>query len=498
MLETISKGFSIAKNLLKKETTLTENNISEALKEVKLALLEADVEYNVAKNFLERVKEKSLGLVVKTQAKDQKKQVKKLSPYEHFINICHEELLTLMGPQSEDLSLKSPLAIIMMAGLQGSGKTTSSAKLARLLKEEHKKNPLLVAADIYRPGAASQLEILGQKLGVEVFHIPGASAQDICKAALEKAKQNKNDVLILDTAGRLAIDDHLMNELLDIKSLTNPDHIFLVIDSMIGQDAITTASLFDKKLDLNGFILTKLDGDTRGGAAISIKEITKKPIRFTSFGEDLQSFELFRPEGLASRILGMGDIVSLAKDFEKHVTEEDAQKDINKLLKGSFSLDDFLKQLNMIKKIGSFKSILERIPGMQDMMPAGINIDEKEFTKFEAMILSMTKKERANPQILVKEKSRKLRITKGSGTKLEELDQLIDRFLIMRNMMSGFGKTNGQKPDLKALNKMSEMAKLRDNPFGSSFNEIKPKVDNKQKKDKRKSQKQARKKNKKR
>ncbi len=498
MLETISKGFSIAKNLLKKETTLTENNISEALKEVKLALLEADVEYNVAKNFLERVKEKSLGLVVKTQTKDQKKQVKKLSPYEHFINICHEELLALMGPQSEDLSLKSPLAIIMMAGLQGSGKTTSSAKLARLLKEEHKKNPLLVAADIYRPGAASQLEILGQKLGIEVFHIPGASAQDICKAALEKAKQNKNDVLILDTAGRLAIDDHLMNELLDIKNLTNPEHIFLVIDSMIGQDAITTASLFDKKLDLNGFILTKLDGDTRGGAAISIKEITKKPIRFTSFGEDLQSFELFRPEGLASRILGMGDIVSLAKDFEKHVTEEDAQKDINKLLKGSFSLDDFLKQLNMIKKIGSFKSILERIPGMQDMMPAGINIDEKEFTKFEAMILSMTKKERANPQILVKEKSRKLRITKGSGTKLEELDQLIDRFLMMRNMMSGFGKTNGQKPDLKALNKMSEMAKLRDNPFGSSFNEIKPKVDNKQKKDKRKSQKQARKKNKKR
>ena len=502
MLETISKGFSLAKNILKKETVLTPENIAKALAEVKISLLEADVEYSVVKNFLERVKEKSLGLTIKTQVKDKKNNFKKISPYEHFINACHEELLDLIGPESSPLSLKKSPSIIMMTGLQGSGKTTTSAKLAKLLKEEHKKNPLLIAADIYRPGAALQLEILGKKISTPVFHQPNTSAQEICSLGLKQALINNNDVVIIDTAGRLAIDEELMNELSDIKSLTNPEHILLVLDSMIGQDAINIASLFDKKLDLDGFIFTKLDGDTRGGAALSIKEITKKPIKFTSFGEDLASFELFRPDGLASRILGMGDIVSLAKDFEKHVSEEDAQKDIDKLLKGSFSFDDFLKQLNMIKKIGSFKSILERIPGISDMLPQGLQIDEKEFIKFEAMIQSMTKKERRNPEILLKEKSRRERITKGSGTKLEEFDQLLNRFMTMRNMMQGFGKNN-KKPDLKTMQKMSELAKQGQNPFldsglSNSLIKIPTTKDIKQKKDKRKLQKQARKKNKKR
>lgn len=502
MLETISKGFNLAKNILKKETVLTKENIAKALDEVKISLLEADVEYNIVKNFLERVKEKSLGLSIKTQVKDNKNNVKKITPYEHFVNTCHEELLALMGPESSPLSLKKSPCVIMMTGLQGSGKTTSSAKLARFLKEEHKKNPLLIAADIYRPGAALQLEILGKKIAVPVFHKENASAQEICSLGLKQALIGNHDVIIIDTAGRLAIDEDLMNELLDIKSLTNPEHILLVLDSMIGQDAITTGSLFDKKLDLDGFIFTKLDGDTRGGAALSIKEITKKPIKFTSFGEDLLSFELFRPEGLASRILGMGDIVSLAKDFEKHVSEEDAQKDMDKMLQGSFSFDDFLKQLNLIKKIGSFKSIIERIPGIGDMLPGSLNIDEKEFVKFEAMIQSMTKKERRNPEILQKQKSRRERIVKGSGTKLEDLEQLLQRFIGMRNMMKGLNSSN-KKPDFKTMQKMSQLVKQGSNPFLDN-NFALPTVktitnkENKQKKDKRKSQKQARKKNKKR
>ncbi|MCA9508135.1 MAG: signal recognition particle protein [Myxococcales bacterium] len=519
MLETISKGFSAAKNLLKKESVLNENNIASALKEVRLSLLEADVEYGVVKTFISRVKERSLGATIKTSITDKKGRTHKLSPSEHFIGICYEELEALMGPECEEVEFFKPITSFMMVGLQGSGKTTTSAKLARYLKEDKNKKPLLVAADIYRPGAAHQLEILGERLKIPVFHIENASAQEICKQGFQKAKELKCDVVIFDTAGRLAIDEKLMAELDDIKDMINPQHIFLVVDAMIGQDAVTTASQFNNRLDISGFILTKLDGDARGGAAISIKEITKKPIKFLGMGEDLNSLEPFRPQGLASRILGMGDVVSLVKDFEKHVDEKEAEADVKRLMRGSFSFNDFIKQLKMIRKLGSFQSILERLPGMQDMLGGQAKVDEREFNKFEAMISSMTEQERNFPELLAKVKRRRERVAKGSGHKLSELEALIERFMMMRQMMQSLGKNPNamaQMPMFKNMNRMSQIAQNYGQPAGSNPLDmfgpnmmggqarppapqfVAPKVSSKQKKDKRKQQKQARKKNKKR
>jgi signal recognition particle subunit SRP54 len=504
MLETISKGFSAAKNLLLKQTNLTEENIAEALNQVRLSLLDADVEYSVAKAFVAKVKEQALGQLVKTSVTDSKGKTHKLSPSEHFISICFEELKALMGPETGEIELK-PFSSFMMVGLQGSGKTTSSAKLARYLKEDRKKKPLLVAADIYRPGAAHQLSLLAKKLDVPFFHLENTSAQEICEQGLKKAHELNCNAIIYDTAGRLAIDDELMNELSDIKKLVNPENIFMVIDAMIGQDAVNTAKEFDKRLSVSGFILTKLDGDARGGAALSIKEVTKKPIKFLGMGEDLNSLEPFRPEGLASRILGMGDVVSLAKDFEKHVDEKEAEADVKRLMRGSFTFDDFIKQLNLMRKVGSFQSILERIPGMQDLL-GGAKVDDREFIKFEAMISSMTKDERKIPELLIKTKRRRERVALGSGRKISELEALLERFMMMRKMMSLVGK-NPQSlrnlpmfKDQALLSKMGHMGAdpsmnfLGNNSFEKSSE--KPKVSVKQKKDKRKQQKLARKKSK--
>lgn len=521
MLETISKGFSTAKDLLRKQTTLSEQNIADALKEVRLSLLEADVEYTVAKSFIERVKERAVGISIKTSVVDKKGHTHKLTPAEHFVGICYEELESLMGPECEELSLKGPISSLMMVGLQGSGKTTSSAKLARFLKEERKKKPLLVAADIYRPGAAHQLQVLGERLDIPVFYIENASAQEICRKGLEKAKELHCNVVIFDTAGRLAIDEGLMAELDDIKDLVKPEHIFLVVDAMIGQDAVNTAAQFDKRLDVSGFILTKLDGDARGGAAISIKQVTNKPIKFLGLGEDLNSLELFRPQGLASRILGMGDVVSLAKDFEKHVDEKEAEEDVKRLMRGSFSFEDFIKQLNLMKKIGSFQSILDRLPGVNDLFGGAPKIDDREFIKFESMVLSMTKNERIFPELLVKQKGRRVRVANGSGHKLSDLDQLIERFMMMRQMMQVLGKNPAamaKLPMFKQMDRVGQIAKSygkdgsdmlgmmgpglgspfadrMEQPFGFSN---RPKVTQKDKKDKRKIQKLARKKSKKR
>lgn len=518
MLDTISLGFSAAKNLLKKEAQLTEANIADALKEVRLSLLEADVEYSVVKSFINRVKERSLGTSVKTSVKDKAGRTHKLTPSEHFIGICYEELLALMGPPSEELVFNKIPSAIMMVGLQGSGKTTSSAKLARYLKEEHKKKPLLVAADIYRPGAAHQLEVLGERLGIPVFHSENTSAQDICQQGLKKAKELNCDAVIFDTAGRLAIDEKLMAELDDIKNLVKPEHIFLVVDAMIGQDAVNTAGQFDKRLDVSGFILTKLDGDARGGAALSIKEITQKPIKFLGMGEDLNSLEPFRPQGLASRILGMGDVVSLAKDFEKHVDEKEAEEDVKRLMKGSFSFDDFIKQLNVIRKLGSFQSILERLPGMSEIIPRGTKIDDREFTKFESMIFSMTKEERKNPELLAKQSKRRERIAKGSGRSLKELEAMIERFMMMRQVMQVMGKNPQAMANMPMFKNMDRLAKIGKNygqnmglnsmdmmggampgsfgggGFSLPVNKAKPSAKNV--KDKRKQQKLARKKSK--
>lgn len=523
MLETIAKGFSAAKDLLKKQTTLSESNIADALKEVRLSLLEADVEYSVAKSFIEKVKERAIGIAVKTAVTDKKGKTHKLSPSEHFVGICYEELEALMGPECEEITLTGPVSSFMMVGLQGSGKTTSSAKLARYLKEDQKKKPLLVAADIYRPGAAHQLQILGERLDVPVFHIAGASAQDICRAGLERAKELKCNAVIFDTAGRLAIDDNLMAELDDIKALVKPEHIFMVVDAMIGQDAVNTAQQFDRRLEVSGFILTKLDGDARGGAAISIKQVTNKPIKFLSMGEDLNSLEKFRPQGLASRILGMGDVVSLAKDFEKHVDEKEAEADVKRLMRGSFTFNDFLKQLSMMKKIGSFQSIVERLPGMNEAFGGTPKIDDREFIKFEAMVQSMTPDERSQPELLVKQKNRRVRIAKGCGHKIEAIDQLIERFMMMRQMMQVLGKNPAavqNMPMFKQMGRMDQIAKnygrspsdmmgmmggagglggFGGSPFGAMppMSSLKPKISSKDKKDKRKSQKAARKKAKK-
>lgn len=505
MLETISKGFSSAKNLLLKQTTLSEENIAEALSQVRLSLLDADVEYSVVKSFIARVKERALGQSFKTSVTDKKGKTHKLSASEHFINICYEELEALMGPESGELSFKKPISSILMVGLQGSGKTTSSAKLARYLKEDLKRKPLLVAADIYRPGAAEQLRILAERLHIPFFHLENKSAQEICELGLKKAVELHCNTIIFDTAGRLAIDDNLMSELDDIKTLVKPEHIFMVIDAMIGQDAVNTAKSFDERLSVDGFILTKLDGDARGGAALSIKEVTKKPIKFLGMGEDLRSLEPFRPQGLAGRILGMGDVVSLAKDFEKHVDEKEAEADVKRMMRGSFSFEDFMKQLNLMKKVGSFQSIIERIPGMQELT-GGSKIDDREFIKFEAMISSMTKDERKMPELLVKNKSRRSRVALGSGRKIGELDQLLERFMMMRQMMSLVGKNpqslknlpmfkqgpfgGGMPSDPRLASLMSDAGS-----FAPPMTE-RSKVSMKQKKDKRKQQKLARKKSK--
>lgn len=523
MFETIAKGFSSAKDLLRKSTTLNEDNISLALKEVRLSLLEADVEYSVVKSFIEKVKERAVGLSIKTAITDKKGQTHKLSPYEHFIGICYEELEALMGPEASGLKFTQPISSFMMVGLQGSGKTTSSAKLARLLKEEYGKKPLLVAADIYRPGAFHQLQVLGERLNVPVFHIEHATAQEICHRGQQKAKELQCNVIIFDTAGRLAIDEVLMQELNDIKALVKPEQIFLVVDAMIGQDAVNTAQQFNDRLDISGVILTKLDGDARGGAALSIKHVTNKPIKFLGLGEDLNSLEHFRPQGMASRILGLGDVVSLAKDFEKHVDEKEAEADAKRLLAGSFSFDDFIKQLNLIKKLGSFQSIIDRMPGMRDMFSGMPKIEDRDFIKFEAMVSSMTKLERSRPDLLVKEKSRRARISKGCGRKPEEVDQMIERFVSMRQLMQTLGKnprSMEKMPMFQQMDRMGEIAKK----YGSSPEQlmsmmgsggfgpggfgpagrfvppmpglVRPKQDSKNKKDKRKNQKLARKKSK--
>lgn len=517
MLDTISQGFSAAKNLLKKEAVLNEDNIAIALKEVRLSLLEADVEYSVVKTFISRIKERSLGQAVKTSIKDKAGRTHKLSPSEHFIGICYEELEALMGPASEELLLTKNPSTFMMVGLQGSGKTTSSAKLARYLKDERKRKPLLVAADIYRPGAAHQLEVLGERLQVPVFHMENATPQEICRQGLQQAKELKCDVVIFDTAGRLAIDEKLMAELDDIKDLVKPEHIFLVVDAMIGQDAVNTAAQFDKRLDVSGFILTKLDGDARGGAALSIKEVTKKPIKFLGLGEDLGSLEPFRPQGLASRILGMGDVVSLAKDFEKHVDEKEAEEDVKRLMKGSFSFDDFIKQLNMMRKLGSFQSILERLPGMSEIIPRGTKIDDREFVRFESMIFSMTKDERKNPELLVKQARRRERVAQGSGRNIKELEGLIERFMMMRQVMQVMGKNPqamASLPMFKNMDRLNQIGKSYGQNMGVNPMDLmggaglgnfkgglmppvpKAKANVKNAKDKRKQQKLARKKSK--
>ena len=437
MLETVSKGFRSARNFLSGQAELTEGNTDEALREVRLSLLEADVELGVTKSFLQRVKEATLGQTVTVEGKDKKGQKVKLGPAEHFIKSCYDELVTLMGPVDSSIRLSRPIGSIMMVGLQGTGKTTTTGKLAaHLQKQKHR--PLLVGADIYRPAAVEQLRQVAERVGARFYHEEGVAPPELCRRALQKAREWQCDVVLFDTAGRLAINDELMGELEQVRALTKPDNVFLVVDAMTGQDAVRTAVEFDRRLDIDGFIMTKLDGDARGGAALSIKSITGKPIKFLGMGETMDKLEEFRPEGLASRILGMGDVVGLVKQFEEVVDKDKAEKDAMRMMQGKFTLQDFLDQLKMVKSMGSISSVLEKIPGMGELTQ-GKQVDDREFTKLEAIVQSMTTDERRRPELIAQQKSRKKRIAKGCGRGEKEVDDLIQRFNMMKQMMQMIG-----------------------------------------------------------
>ncbi|HTN51609.1 MAG TPA: signal recognition particle receptor subunit alpha, partial [Anaeromyxobacter sp.] len=396
MLETVSKGFKAARNKLKGRTAITPEVVDDALRDIRVSLLEADVAFEVVKRFVARVREKAIGEVVDTKVKTDK-GVLRVTPQDHFVKICHDELEALMGPVDTSLRFaeKGRPTGVMMVGLQGSGKTTTAGKIASKLLKEGKK-PLLVAADVYRPAAVEQLRVLGERLGVPIFHEAGVSPPEMCRHALEAAQRDRLPVVIYDTAGRLAIDEELMVELEEIRRGVAPENILLVADAMIGQDAVKTAAEFDRRLSLDGFILTKLDGDARGGAALSIKEVTGKPIKFLGVGESLDRLEEFRPEGLASRILGFGDIVGLVQDFEQHVDEETAEREAAKILSGDFTLVDFVNQIQLVRKMGPLGELMEKFPLFGEL-PENFQFDDQALTRIVAMVDSMTQAERLRP-----------------------------------------------------------------------------------------------------
>ena len=455
MLEVVSKGFKNARLKLQGKAELSEANVDEALRDVRVSLLEGDVELNVVKTFLSRVKDNALGKVVDVEAKDKSGKLHKMGAGERFIKICYEELEALMGPVDTSLNVSKPVTKIMMVGLQGSGKTTTAGKLAKYLIAK-KYRPMLVAADVYRPAAIDQLKVLGEQLEVPVYSDEALTPPVLCERAIQKARERQCNVVIFDTAGRLTIDDELMQELVDIEKATKPDNSFLVTDAMIGQDAVRTAAEFSKRLSLHGFILTKLDGDARGGAALAIKEVTGKPIKFLGMGETLDKLEEFRPAGLASRILGMGDVVGLVQDFEAVVDEDKAEKDAMRMLRGQFTLEDFVEQIRTLRKMGSLGDLVEKIPFFGDMVPDGASVDDKELIRLEALVSSMTKAERRNPGVI--NASRKKRIAAGSGRSVKEVDELLTKHKMMRQMM----QTIGQAPGLLAkLPGFKQMAGLR-------------------------------------
>jgi signal recognition particle subunit SRP54 len=443
VFEALAKGFREAQNRLAGLTELNEKNIDSALKEVRVSLLEADVELGVVRRFLDAVKAKALGATVQTRIRHQG-ETHKVSAGEQFVKICHDELVEMMHHEGEPVTFGTGITGIMMVGLQGSGKTTTAAKLARWLKKQGK-SPLLVAADMQRPAAVDQLMVLGKQIEVPVFNIPGATPLAICQAAEAEARKEKADVIIYDTAGRLAIDEPLMEELGAIKSSVSPDNILLVIDSMIGQDAVKTAKSFNERLGISGTVLTKLDGDARGGAALSVKEVTGAPIVFVGMGETTDKLEPFRAEGMASRVLGMGDVVGLIQDFEDVVDQKQAEKDAMRMMQGEFTLEDFLNQIRMIQKMGSVRDLIEKIPGLSSMLPPGAaaQVNDSELTDAETIILSMTKFERQDPQSLIREPSRVKRIAGGSGRTEQSVGELVQKFLYMKQMMAGMGGMGG-------------------------------------------------------
>lgn len=423
MFENLSERLEKSFKLLKGQGKITEINVAETLKDVRRALLDADVNYKIAKQFTEDVKQKALGQSVLTAVK----------PGEMMTKIVHDELTALMGGAKTDINLKGNPTVILMSGLQGSGKTTMSGKLANMLKSKQGRHPLLVACDVYRPAAINQLQVLGEQIGVPVYaDLSNSNPVDIAQNAIKQAKLNGQDVVIVDTAGRLAIDEAMMTEITNIKNAINPHEILFVVDSMTGQDAVNTAKEFNDRLNFDGVVLTKLDGDTRGGAALSIRSVVDKPIKFVGTGEKLEAIDIFYPERMADRILGMGDIVSLVERAQEQYDEEEARKLQKKISKNQFNFEDFLAQIQQIKKMGNLKDLASMIPGMGKALK-NIDIDDDAFKGIEAIIRSMTPEERANPIIL--NGSRRKRIALGSGTSVQDVNKLIKQFDDTKKMM---------------------------------------------------------------
>lgn len=437
MFESLSERLERSFKILKGEGKITEINVAETLKDVRKALLEADVNYKTAKTFTDDVKAKALGMNVLTAVK----------PSELMVKIVHDELAALMGGTHSELELKGTPSIILMAGLQGSGKTTFTGKLANMLKNKKGKNPLMVACDVYRPAAIEQLRVLGEQINVPVYtEIDSKDVVSIAKNAIAEAKKKGNDVVIVDTAGRLAVDEEMMNEISAVKEAINPNEILFVVDSMTGQDAVNTAKEFNERLDFTGVILTKLDGDTRGGAALSIRSVVNKPIKFVGIGEKMEAIDVFHPARMADRILGMGDIVSFVERAQEQYDEAEARKLSKKIAKNQFGFDDFLSQIQQIKKMGNMKDLLGMIPGVGKALK-DVDIKDDAFKHIEAIIQSMTPEERTNPQIL--NASRKQRIASGSGRNIQEVNRLIKQFDDMRKMMRMVQSNGGKLPKFR-------------------------------------------------
>ena len=437
MFESLSERLERSFKILKGEGKITEINVAETLKDVRKALLEADVNYKTAKTFTDDVKAKALGMNVLTAVK----------PSELMVKIVHDELAALMGGTHTELELKGSPSIILMAGLQGSGKTTFTGKLANMLKTKKGKNPLMVACDVYRPAAIEQLRVLGEQINVPVYtEIDSKEVVSIAKNAIAEAKKKGNDVVIVDTAGRLAVDEEMMNEISAVKEAINPNEILFVVDSMTGQDAVNTAKEFNDRLDFTGVILTKLDGDTRGGAALSIRSVVNKPIKFVGIGEKMEAIDAFHPARMADRILGMGDIVSFVERAQEQYDEAEARKLSKKIAKNQFGFDDFLNQIQQIKKMGNMKDLLGMIPGVGKALK-DVDIKDDAFKHIEAIIQSMTPQERTNPQIL--NTSRKQRIANGSGRNIQEVNRLIKQFDDMRKMMRMVQNNGGKLPKFR-------------------------------------------------
>ncbi|MBU3853901.1 MAG: signal recognition particle protein [Candidatus Paraprevotella stercoravium] len=450
MFDNLSERLERSFKILKGEGKITEINVAETLKDVRRALLDADVNYKVAKNFTDKVKEKALGQNVLTAVK----------PSQLLVKIVHDELTVLMGSETAELNLKGHPAVILMAGLNGAGKTTFSGKLALMLKNKKNKKPLMAACDVYRPAAIEQLKVLGQQMDIPVYEEEGSKDPvQIALNAIQQAKAKGYDVVIVDTAGRLAVDEEMMQEIAAIKNAIQPDETLFVVDAMTGQDAVNTAKEFNDRLDFDGVVLTKLDGDTRGGAALSIRTVVNKPIKFVGTGEKMEAIDPFHPSRMADRILGMGDIVSLVEKAQEQYDEEEAKRLQKKIAKNQFDFNDFMSQIQQIKKMGNLKDLASMIPGVGKAIK-DIEIDDNAFKGIEAIIQSMTPKERTNPEIL--NGSRRQRIAKGSGTNIQDVNRLIKQFDQTRKMMkmvtgSKMGKMMANMPKMPGMPKMPKL-----------------------------------------